>query len=154
MPDQMSRQEILDFIDLHWSVYLPNLDSLPADEREAFAQEQGYPGTKELIAHIAAWWREGIENISTIMAGKQPSPDYSSDDEFNARIIENTRNLPYEQVEEEFENAREEITGLVAELPDEAFDNPLIYKELYGEIVSHFQSHVPPGDLMFPGSRP
>lgn len=153
MPNQMTRQDILDFMEQNWSVYLPTLDSIPVDEREAFAQEHGYPSTKELIAHIAGWWHEAIQNVSEIMAGKQPTPDYKSDDEFNARIIENARNRTYEEVEEDFENTREEIAGLVAELPDVAFDNPQIYDELYGEIVAHYRAHNPPGDLQFPGIR-
>jgi hypothetical protein len=145
IPNQMSRQEVLDFMEQNWSVYLPTLDSIPIDEREAFAQEHGYPGTKELIAHIAGGWREAILIVSAVMAGQQPALDYDGDDEFNARIIENARSQPYEEVEAEFENAREEIAGLVAELPDAAFDNPQIYDELYGEIVTHYRQHLPPG---------
>jgi hypothetical protein len=141
----MSRQDMLDFIEQNWSVYLPTLDSIPVDEREAFAQAQGYPGTKELIAHIAGWWREGIRIVKATMAGHQPDTDYDSDDEFNARIIQNASRQTYEQIEEEFENAREEIAGLIAELPDSAFANPQIYDEFFGEIVTHYQQHMPPG---------
>lgn len=145
MSAQMSRQEMLDFIEQNWSVYLPTLDSIPVDEREAFAQAHGYPGTKELIAHIAGWWREAVRNVSAIMAGQPPTTDYASDDDFNARVIQNAQQQTYEQVEEEFENAREAIAGLIAELPDVVFANSQIYDEFFGEIVTHYQQHVPPG---------
>jgi hypothetical protein len=141
----MSRQDMLDFIEQYWSVYLPTLDSIPVDEREAFAQAQGYPGTKELIAHIAGWWREGIQIVKAVMAGQQPDTDYANDDEFNARMIRNASDQPYEQVEEEFENARDEIAGLIAELPDAVFADPQIYDEFFGEIVTHYRQHTPPG---------
>lgn len=143
--NQMTRQEMLDFIEQYWSVYLPTLDSIPVDEREAFAQQQGYPGTKELIAHIAAWWREGIRIVKETMAGQKPALGYSSDDEFNARVLQTSNTQTYEQVEEEFENAREEIAGLIAELPDATFSDPQIYDQFYGEIVAHYRQHVPPG---------
>lgn len=63
------------------------------------------------------------------------------------------RQQTYEQVEEDFENTRDEIAGLVAELSDAAFANPQIDDALYGEIVSHYQQHAPPGDPQFPSAR-
>ena len=149
MATQMSRQEMLDFMEQYWSIYLPMLDSIPVDEREAFAQEHGYPGTKELIAHIAGWWHEAIREVKAIMAGQKASTDYANDDEFNARMIQDARQQDYEQVEEDFENTREEIAGLVAELSDAAFANPQIYDVLYGEIVSHYRQHALPGNPQY-----
>jgi hypothetical protein len=83
--------------------------------------------------------------VKATMAGKQPDTDYDNDDQFNARMIQTASRQTYEQVEEEFENAREEIAGLIAELPDAVFSDPQIYDEFYGEIVTHYQQHIPPG---------
>lgn len=150
---RMSRQEILDFIEQNWTVYLATLDALPEDERQAFAQEHGYPSAKELIAHIAGWWREAVRRVGEMMAGQQPTADYETDHEFNARMIKAVSAQTYEQVKEDFENARIEIAGLVAELPESALDNPHIYDELETEIVGHYYQHTPPGDPQIPADR-
>jgi hypothetical protein len=150
---KMSRQEILDFIEQNWTTYLATLDALPEDELQAFAREHGYPSAKELIAHIAGWWREAVRRIGAIMAGQEPTTDYANDDEFNARMIEGVRGQTYEQVKEDFENARVEIAGLVAELPDAALNNPQIYDEIEGEVVGHYYQHTPPGDPQIPAER-
>lgn len=142
----LSRQKMLDFIDQKWRVYLDTLEALGDDQLQAFAREHGYPSAKELFAHIAAWWREGSRHVCGLMAGQSVSTDYDNDDEFNARIIGHVRTRTYEQVKEDFESARIEIAGLVAELPEVAFDNPQIYDELEGEIVGHYYQHAPPGE--------
>jgi hypothetical protein len=136
---------MLDFIDQYWSVYLPTLDSIPVEEREVLAQKQGYPGSKELIAHISDWWREAIRIVKAAMAGQQPYLDDASPADFNAHIIQNTDQRTYEQIEEDFENTREEIAALIAELSDAAFATPQIYDELYAEIVTRYHHYALPG---------
>lgn len=153
MAQQMSRQELLDFMEQNWAVYLATLDALPDDQLQEFAEGEGYPDAKALLAHIAAWWRDGVRNLRAISAGQTPTASYRTEDEFNARVIQSSDNQTYEQVEEDFENAREEIAGLVAELPEETLAQPQVYDLVYSAVVTHYQQHVPPGDPQIPAAR-
>jgi hypothetical protein len=149
----MTREAFMEALETDWGRYLPTLDSLTDEDRARYAQHQGYANLKDVVAHITAWMQKTIEVVSSLQRGERFERDWANEAEFNARAVEQARNQTYEQVAQDFENARTGLAGLIAELPVDAVSNPLIYDWLYETIITHYREHEPPGDPQIPAEQ-
>jgi hypothetical protein len=88
-----------------------------------------YPGwtMKHVLAHLAGWDDATLASLRAHMGGEEPgTPAVRGIDHYNAESVATREPLSYEQVIREWELAREQVKGLLRQMPEDKFDEPLL----------------------------
>ena len=104
--DNITRQSVLDLLNGDWANYVAGFQGLSPEEKNAFLEKQGYKRLADLLAHIVAWWEEGMRAILRYKAdpaARQPEIDVDS---FNARAVEAVRAVTEAEEIRVFEETR------------------------------------------------
>ena len=138
----ITREQILASLHSDWGTFAERFHRLSPEAHAAYLQQQGYARFADLLAHVIAWWREGLQAIPAMLN----DPDYASPDHdvdvFNAQTVESFRNLDEPAVIAIFEDSRRQWLELVGGLPSEAFQNRQIGDRLHIELIGHYQEHA------------
>jgi hypothetical protein len=135
------RKTILETLNTHWSGYVRAFQALSAAEQSAFLDQQGYKRLADLLAHVTAWWKNGISSIETYRvdpAYRAPNVDV---DAFNAAAVESVKDLSEAEVIRAFEEMRLKFVELVNSLTDLDFADKRITKQLNMELIGHYTEH-------------
>lgn len=139
-----SRQQILDALQTEWGTYVDGLKQMPAEAQAAFLEQQGYHRLADLLAHVMAWWKNGMDAIEHLIE----DPDYHSPkidvDDFNQKAVEGFRAVSEPEAVRLFDDTRAAMINLVANLDEAALQNPRITKRLYIEVIDHLGEHALP----------
>ncbi len=140
MPKSTS-QELLAVLQTGWAGYVTDFEQLSASDQAAFLERQGYGRFHDLLAHIVAWWEECLKIVTSILdVSEIPSREYDID-AFNAAAVAAYQNWKDDDLLVHFENLREALLHLVADLPTGAFENRRIDNWLYACVVEHLKEH-------------
>ena len=60
------KERTLDYMEIEWGSYVGRFNRLPAEEQEKQIRETGYESFRDLLAHILAWWEEGMGIVLAI----------------------------------------------------------------------------------------
>jgi hypothetical protein len=140
----ITREQLLEALHTDWGTFVERFQRLSPDAQAAYLQQQGYVRLADLLAHVSAWWREGLQAIPAMLN----NPDYVSPehdvDAFNAQAVESFHDLDEIAVMAIFEDLRQQWRELVDGLPDEAFQSDQIGHRLHIELIGHFEEHAIP----------
>jgi hypothetical protein len=137
----VSRKELLDALGREWGTYVERYLKLTAAEKNQFVQKQGYVRFADILAHFIAWWEEGIKALERMPVDPAyQSPDFGVD-EFNAQAVKRFSGCGEEEIVNTFENLRQAMVRLVADLPESAFHEKRITDRLHIEIIGHMEEH-------------
>ena len=78
------KQRTLDFLEIEWKTYIERFDRWPADEGLKRVNAQGYQQFRDMLAHVLAWWEEGMEIILATAEGREFARKKYDFDAFNA----------------------------------------------------------------------
>ncbi len=148
---RMSRQDYLDFMSSTWDTYLASVNSLPEDEQQRYAQQQGFASLRHLIAHLDDWWEETLRLVP--QWARAEAPDFEDFDSFETRSMARDRDENLPQIEEDFENLRGQVAAMIAKLPEESFDDQRIASWLNHVIVTHYREHQPAAEPQIPSAK-
>ncbi len=104
--DTITHQSVLDLLNGDWANYVARFQGLSPAAQAAFLEQQGYKRLADLLAHIVAWWDEGLQAIQRYKndpAARQPEIDVDS---FNARAVEAVRTMTEAEEIRVFEETR------------------------------------------------
>ncbi|MCK7516285.1 MAG: hypothetical protein MZV64_00415 [Ignavibacteriales bacterium] len=62
----ITKGRTLAYIEQEWGTYVERFQRLPKAEQERRVREQGYERFRDMLAHILAWWEEGMGIILAI----------------------------------------------------------------------------------------
>jgi hypothetical protein len=91
-----------------------------------------------------AWWEVGYQSIERYLADSEAQPRNYDVDSFNAEAVAKTAELDESQVVESFEKMRIFLIDFVKTLPEKAFADEKVTKQLSMEFVGHLSEHVIP----------
>jgi hypothetical protein len=109
---------------------------------------------KQIMDHISGWVDVIIEVLTTHAKGEPITPTVSRGiDIYNAETTTSRQTLSLEHTKKEFQNTREALIKALNDLPDEKFNQPLIFPwgeigtvayliEIFIEHEEHHCSHV------------
>jgi len=100
-----------------------------------------------------AWAEETLRIVPMWAHGESPTFDYEDYDTFETRSMARHHDQNLAQIEQDFENLRGQVAALIAELPEEAFNDAQITAWLYRVIVVHYRKHEPIADPQIPASK-
>ena len=69
----ITKQRTLDYINLEWGSYVERFTRLPKAEQEKRLKTVGFESFRDMMAHILAWWEEGMTIIMAIAEGRESS---------------------------------------------------------------------------------
>jgi hypothetical protein len=139
--DQITRQAVLDLLNGDWADYVARFQVLPPAAQAACLEKQGYKRLTDLLAHIVAWWEEGMHAIQRYKndpAARQPEIDV---DGFNARAVENVGSVSEAEEIYVFEEARRKFVEVVQKLSGEDFKDERVLNQIKWELVNHLEDH-------------
>lgn len=136
-----TREQLISTLTDGWGRYPAAFHALSPQEQAAFLEKQGYKRFADLLAHVTAWWTDGMQVIKEILA----SPSYNGReydvDAFNASAVEKYSSMDEDGVTQVFEKTRAAMLNLIQSLPDEAFSNEWVLRRLEIEVIGHLKEH-------------
>jgi hypothetical protein len=134
-------QQLLDALQTGWGQYAAGFERLSPAEQAAFLQRQGFSRFHDLLAHICAWWEDTLEVVTAILeVSESPQKRYDVD-AFNAAAVAKYQDWKESDLLTHYENLREALLYLVAELPEDALTNQRIAGWLHASVVEHLHEH-------------
>jgi hypothetical protein len=139
--EQITRQGVLDLLNEDWADYVARIQNLTPRAQAAFLEKQGYKRLVDLLAHIVAWWEEGIKAIQRYQndpTARQPEIDVDS---FNARVVEKVSGVSQDEEIRLFEAARLKFVDVVKGLSEQDFKDERVVNQIKWELVNHLEEH-------------
>ena len=134
-------REVIHVLQGGWSVYVSQFNALAPEAQAAFLEKQGFETFHDLLAHIIGWWEEGLWIMTGILDDPSFTWEERDTDAFNQELVEKYRSWRKEDLLLHYENVREAMLDLVAELPENALDNEDIHDWLYADVIEHLEDH-------------
>jgi hypothetical protein len=139
--DTITRQSVLDLLNGDWADYVDRFQSLSPAAQAAFLEKQGHKRLVDLLAHIVAWWEEGLRAIQRYKSdpsARQPEIDVDS---FNARAVEVVSTVNEVEEIRVFEATRRRFIEKVQGLSDKDFKDERVLNQIRWELVNHLEDH-------------
>jgi hypothetical protein len=131
---------IIDTLQREWGGCVERFNALPPEKQAAFLKQQGFERFRDLVAHVLAWWEEGIRVIQT---SSDEDPCVAQDvDVFNAEAVKKYAALPESEVLADFEQTRLTLINLVDTLPEEVLGKPNVRDWLRADVIEHYFEHA------------
>ena len=100
---------------------------------------------KDILAHIAAWLREGARILEGLARGEQVRLESLDEDvdARNARFVEEWRDASVGEVQTELHTAKNAFARAMRALPEERFaEGEVARRIVYEESIDHFTEHA------------
>jgi hypothetical protein len=137
----ITRQNTLELLNGDWAGYVARFQILSPDAQTAFLKKQGYKRLADLLAHIAAWWAVGMQNIQNYRDNPEAKMPEIDVDSFNARAVKEVRAVSEAEEMHLFEEARKKFTAFVEQLSEEDFQDERVLNQIKWELVNHLEDH-------------
>jgi len=136
------KQRILKLLKEEWGTYIERFDRLPADEKIKRVKVQGFESLHDLLAHILAWWEEGLEVALAAVENREIPRKVYDDAVFNAEAVSRYKSWNEAEFFAHFESTRRKMEASIKSMPDAAFENNRIKRWLHGIIIGHAREHI------------
>lgn len=134
-------RDVMRVLEEGWGGYIRRFNRLSPEERAAFLEREGFANFHDLLAHIIGWWEEGLWIITGILDDPSFTWEERDIDAYNLELIEKFRAWGEEDLLLHYENVREAMLNLVADLPENALVNEDIRYWLYEDVIEHLEDH-------------
>lgn len=138
----ISKQRTLDYVEHEWGTYVERFLQLPEEEQNKRVKQMGYESLRDLLAHIVAWWEEGLGVILAI-AEERPFERRKYDfDLFNAEAV--AKYKPWDEAEfmTHFEKTRQKMGEDLRSLHEAVFENRRVQAWLHAVVLHHAREHL------------
>ena len=137
----ITKQRAIDYVELEWGTYLQRFQRLPKDEQQKRLKQMGYESLRDLLAHILAWWEEGM-GIVLAVAEERPFERKKYDfDVFNAEAVAKYKSWDEAKFLAHFEETRQKIETDLRSLKEGIFENRRVRGWLRAVITHHAREH-------------
>ena len=130
----------IDTLQREWGGCVERFNALPPEKQAAFLKRQGFERFRDLVAHVLAWWEEGMRVIQS--ASNEDPCEVPDVDAFNADAVAKAAELPESEVLGDFEKTRLALINLVDSLPDEVLAKPNVQEWLRADVMQHYFEHA------------
>ena len=137
-------KDVMQVLDKGWGKYVGQFEALSPDSQAAFLNKESFDTFHDLLAHIIGWWEEGLRVITGILDNPGFAWKERDTDAFNRELVEKYRSWSNADLLLHYENVREAMLHLVADLPEDALTNDDIRDWLYSDVIEHLEDHKIP----------
>ncbi|MBI4761944.1 MAG: ClbS/DfsB family four-helix bundle protein [Chloroflexota bacterium] len=138
----ITKERTLAYIEQEWGTYVERFQRLPREKQERRVREQGYERFRDMLAHILAWWEEGMGVIRAVAEGREPERKQYDFDVFNAEAVAKYRDWDEAAFMAHFEKMRQKMAADLRSMPDALFEHRRVRAWLHGIIFHHAREHL------------
>jgi hypothetical protein len=133
---------VLDTLEREWGAALESFQALPQEQQKVFIDKQGFARPRDLVAHIIAWWEDGLKAIDAItkdLSYRHPEKDT---DGYNAEAVKIFSELDEAEVWKKYESTRQSLIELVINLPEDIYNRKDVQEWLKADVIEHYYEHA------------
>ena len=138
----ITKQRTLDYINLEWGSYVERFTRLPKAEQEKRLKTVGFESFRDMMAHILAWWEEGMTIIMAIAEGREFERKKYDFDAFNAEAVAKYKSWDEAEFMAHFEKTRREAEAGIKSVNEAAFENRRVRVWADGIFIHHAREHL------------
>jgi hypothetical protein len=138
----ITKQRTLDYVNLEWGTYIERFKRLPPVEQERRVKGMGYESFRDMLAHILAWWDEGMDVIRAVAQGREFERKKYDYDVFNADAVAKYRSWEETAFLGQFEGTRQKIEADLKSMDEAVFENRRVRSWVNGIFIHHAREHL------------
>ena len=138
----INKQRTLAYVEDEWGTYIERFNRLPVDEQSKRVNEQGYKQFRDILAHILAWWDEGMQVILALAEGREFERRKYDFDAFNAEAVDKYRSWDEAEFLSRFEETRQKMGADLRSMDEALFENRRVKAWIRGILIIHAREHL------------
>jgi hypothetical protein len=138
----ITKQRTLDYLEHEWGSYVERFQQLPDAEQTRRVKKMGYASLQDLLAHILAWWEEGMGIIIAIAEERAFERKRYDFDAFNAQAVTKYKSWEDQVFMAYFESTRQKMEAELRSLDEAVFENRRVRTWLNGILFLHAREHL------------
>ncbi|MCC7117411.1 MAG: ClbS/DfsB family four-helix bundle protein [Anaerolineales bacterium] len=137
------KQRVVNFLDHEWATYVARFSRWSPEDGAALVHKQGYAEFRDMLAHIVAWWEEGMPIIMALAEDREyPRKKYDYD-AFNAEAVAKYKSWPEGIFLNHFEKTRQKaVVDLKSIYKDTYEENRRLRSWTNGIFIAHAREHL------------
>jgi hypothetical protein len=138
----INKERTLAYLEQEWGTYVERFYRLPKETGEQRIRQQGYDRLRDMLAHILAWWQEGLTIIRATAEGRETPRKQYDFDAFNAQAVAAYQNWDEAQFMAHFEESRRKMADELRSMNEAVFENRRVRAWLRAVIYHHAREHL------------
>ena len=138
---EFTLRDVMQVLEEGWGEYVKQFNALSPEAQDVFLQKEGFDNFHDLLAHVIGWWEEGLWIITGILDDPSFTWQERDTDTFNQELVEKFNSWSEADLLLHYENVREALLNLVADLPEDALSNKDIREWLEADVIEHLEEH-------------
>ena len=138
----ITKQRTLDYVHLEWGTYIERFNRLPKAEQEKRLGTVGFESFRDMLAHVLAWWEEGMVPIRAIAEGREYERKKYDYDAFNAEAVAKYKNWEEAKFMAHFEKTRQKTEADLQSMDEAVFENRRVRAWVNGIFIHHAREHL------------
>lgn len=138
----IGKQRALDYLEHEWGTYVERFQRLSQYEQKIRLEKNGYESLRDLLAHVLAWWDEGIGIILAIAEDRPFERKKYDFDAFNAEAVAKYKPWDEDEFIAYFEETRQKMSADLTSLDEAVFENRRVNAWLRAVILAHAREHL------------
>ncbi|HMR99674.1 MAG TPA: ClbS/DfsB family four-helix bundle protein [Anaerolineales bacterium] len=138
----ITKQRTLDYINLEWGSYVERFNRLPKAEQEKRLKTVGFESFRDMMAHILAWWEEGMTIIMAISEGLEFERKKYDFDAFNAEAVAKYAGWDEAEFMAHVEKTRQKTEADIKSVNEAVFENRRVRVWADGIFIHHAREHL------------
>jgi len=138
----ITKGRTLEYIEQEWGTYIDRFQRLPKQEQEKRVKAQGYEQFRDMLAHILAWWDEGMGIILAVAEDRPFERKKYDFDLFNAEAVAKYKDWDEAIFMTHFEKSRQKMEADLRSMKEASFENRRVRAWLHAVIHHHAREHL------------
>jgi hypothetical protein len=138
----VTKQRTLDYVNIEWGTYIECFHRLPKEVQEERVKTMGYESFRDMLAHILAWWEEGMPIILAIAENREYERKKYDFDVFNAEAVAKYKTWNEREFLTHFEKMRQKMGADLRSVKEAAFENRRVKGWANGIFIHHAREHL------------
>lgn len=130
------------FLENEWKTYVERFNRLPKEEGLKRVNAHGYAQFRDMLAHILAWWDEGMGIILAIAENREYERKKYDFDAFNAAAVAKYKDWDEKEFLNLFETARVKYLEALKPIDESVFDNRRVKIWINAVFIHHAREHL------------
>lgn len=136
------KQRTLNFLEIEWGTYIERFNRWPDEEGLKRVNDQGYGQFRDMLAHIVAWWQEGMEIILAIAEERDYARKKYDFDAFNAEAVAKYKDWDEAEFLAHFEKIRQKAAADLKNMSEATWENRRVRTWVNGIFIHHAREHL------------
>lgn len=136
------KQRVVAYLEQEWGTYVQRFNSLSKTEGVKRVNAMGYGSFRDLLAHIVAWWEEGMPIVLAIAEDREYERRKYDFAVFNAEAVAKYKSWGEAEFLSHFEKVRLKTAAELRSMKEAAYEDRRVRNWLHGIIILHAREHL------------